>query len=88
VSGYLQTYQAFANRLLVSLDGVHYFASTAIHCPQCNVTLRDDQAYYGHAALLPVLVAQIRRLFAYSAMLWYMEHVDLFNPTSHVIFHF
>ena len=57
VGGYLQPYQAFANNLLVSLDGVHYFASTAMHCAQCNVTLRDDQTYYSHAALLPVLVA-------------------------------
>jgi hypothetical protein len=57
VGGYLQAYQAFANNLLVSLDGVHYFASTAIHCPQCNVTSHDAQLHYSHAALLPVLVA-------------------------------
>jgi len=57
VGGYLQAYQAFANNLLVSLDGVYYFAATAIHCPQCNVTLRDDQTYYSHAALRPVLGA-------------------------------
>jgi len=36
--GYLRPYQAFADNLLVALDGVHYFASTTIHCPQCSVT--------------------------------------------------
>jgi len=57
VGGYLQAYQAFANNLLVSLDGVHYFASAAIHCPQCKVTSHDDQTCDSHAARLPVLVA-------------------------------
>ena len=57
MGGYLQTYQAFANNLLVSLDGVHYFASAEIHSPQCSVTSHDDQTCDSHAALLPVLVA-------------------------------
>jgi hypothetical protein len=55
--GYLQAYRAFANNLLVGLDGVHYFASTTIHCPQCSTSRHGDQIHYSHAALLPVLVA-------------------------------
>ncbi len=55
--GYLQAYQAFANNLLVSLDGVHYFSSQTIHCPQCNAATHGEQVTYSHAALLPVLVA-------------------------------
>lgn len=55
--GYLRPYQAFADNLLVALDGVHYFSSTAIHCPQCSETTHGDQTTYSHVALLPVLVA-------------------------------
>ena len=55
--GYLQPYQAFAGNLLIGLDGVHYFSSTEIHCPQCSVTTHGDQTTYSHVALLPVLVA-------------------------------
>jgi hypothetical protein len=55
--GYLRAYQAFADNLLVGLDGVHYFSSHTLHCPQCTVTQHDDQVTYSHAALLPVLVA-------------------------------
>jgi hypothetical protein len=56
-SGYLQPYQAFADNLLIGLDGVHYFSSSEIHCPQCSVTTHGDQITYSHVALLPVLVA-------------------------------
>lgn len=55
--GYLQAYQAFANNLLIGLDGVHYFSSHTLHCPECRVTQHDDQVTYSHAAILPVLVA-------------------------------
>lgn len=55
--GYLRPYQAFAGNLLVALDGVHYFSSTEIHCPQCSETTHGDQTTYSHVALLPVLVA-------------------------------
>jgi hypothetical protein len=55
--GYLQAYQAFANNLLIGLDGVHYFSSHTLHCPECNVTQHDEQVTYSHSALLPVLVA-------------------------------
>lgn len=55
--GYLQAYQAFANNLLIGLDGVHYFSSHTLHCPECIVTQHEDRVTYSHAALLPVLVA-------------------------------
>ena len=44
--GYLRAYQAFADNLLVGLDGVHYFASHTLHCPQCTVTQHDIMGVY------------------------------------------
>ncbi len=55
--GYLQAYRTFANNLLIGLDGVRYFSSHTLHCPECSVTQHDDQVTYSHAAILPVLVA-------------------------------
>lgn len=55
--GYWRAYQAFANNLLVGLDGVQSFASTTIHCPHWSPSTHGDQVHYSHAARLPVLVA-------------------------------
>ena len=37
-SGHLQTFRAYANTLLVALDGLTYHASTTIHCPAVEAT--------------------------------------------------
>ena len=55
--GDLQAYQTFAHNLLIGLDGVQYFSSHTLHCPECTRTQHGDQVTYSHSALLPVLVA-------------------------------
>jgi len=46
----------FEKSWLVSLDGVVYFTSKAIHCPQCSVSEHDEITLYAHSALVPALV--------------------------------
>jgi hypothetical protein len=43
--------------LLVSLDGTQYFASQALHCPNCLTRqLSNGQTLYYHTAITPVIV--------------------------------
>jgi hypothetical protein len=39
------------------MDATHYFSSQKLHCENCTVHTRGEQAYYAHAAVTPVLVA-------------------------------
>jgi hypothetical protein len=55
--GYLDSYRGIRGTHLVSLDGSQYFSSQEIHCPNCRVTVRDEQTYYSHLVLLAVLSA-------------------------------
>ena len=56
-SGHLQTFRAYANTLLVALDGLTYHASTTIHCPAClERQASQGTVHYYHSALTPVIV--------------------------------
>lgn len=49
-------YRFLGGRLLVGLDGIQYFASTQIHCDQCNHSLVDGKTHYSHRALTALVV--------------------------------
>ncbi len=55
--GHLDAYTGVGGTRLISLDGSQYFSSENIHCPNCRVTLRDEQPHYSHGVLLAVVVA-------------------------------
>ncbi len=55
--GHLADYTGVAGTRLISLDGSHYFSSQKLHCPNCRVTVRDEQPYYSHAVMLAVVCA-------------------------------
>jgi hypothetical protein len=55
--GHLRQHAGYGDTLLVAMDGTHYFASQKLHCDNCTVHNRGEQAYYAHAAVTPVLVA-------------------------------
>ena len=55
-AGVISEYQDRQQRVIVSVDGVEHFSSTAIHCDQCTTrTLRDGQTSYHHAGLAAVI---------------------------------
>lgn len=56
-SGHLQDYKSVAGTYLVSLDGAQHHSSKQVHCEQCRVTIRGEQAYYDHQVLLAMLSA-------------------------------
>ena len=56
-AGVVETYRSVNQTLLLAFDGVQYFSSCAIHCPQCSVRQHANGAVtYSHTALTPVLV--------------------------------
>ncbi len=56
--GKLKSFQVLENTLLIALDGVEYFSSQKIHCPQCSTkTLTNGDSHYSHSAVTPVIVA-------------------------------
>jgi hypothetical protein len=56
-SGYLKQWYVLGKRLAFSLDGVYYFSSQKISCPQCQRQEREDGVVYLHSAVTPVVVA-------------------------------
>lgn len=66
-SGHLQQMRVLDGRLLFSLDGVYYFSSQKISCPNCQTQRTNDgQTLYKHSAITPVVVApQQRHVLAY-----------------------
>lgn len=56
-AGHLADYVGVAGTRLVSLDGSQYFSSQKLHCPNCRITVRDEQPSYAHAVMLAVLCA-------------------------------
>jgi hypothetical protein len=53
----LAHFRVLGDQLLVALDGTNYFASKAIHCPNClSRQLSNGATLYYHAALTPVIV--------------------------------
>jgi hypothetical protein len=57
-SGHLDEFRAYGGTYLMALDGVTYFESETLHCPQC-LTRHDSTGtlHYYHSAVTPVLVA-------------------------------
>jgi hypothetical protein len=56
-SGVIDAYRSVNRTLLIALDGIEYFSSSAIHCPHCSTrTHAHGQVTYFHTALTPVLV--------------------------------
>ena len=57
-NGYLREYLGFAQNMLLSLDGLQYFSSKTIECPNCSRKQnRDGTTTYSHTAIAPVLLA-------------------------------
>jgi hypothetical protein len=54
---YLTAYQGHLGLWLCALDGTQYFSSQQIHCAQCTTRVRNNQTYYSHALVAPILVA-------------------------------
>lgn len=46
----------YRNNLLMAFDGVHYFSSKKISCPNCSTTERNATTTYSHSAITPVIV--------------------------------
>jgi len=53
----LAGHTGIAGTRLVALDGVYYFSSHQIHCPNCTHQEHDGVLSYHHGAIAPVLVA-------------------------------
>ena len=46
-----------ASTWLCTLDGVHFFSSSKIHCQNCTRQEHDGHVHYGHSMVAPALVA-------------------------------
>jgi len=56
-AGVVETYRSVNQTLLLAFDGVEYFSSHAIHCPNCSTRQHaNGSVTYSHTALTPVLV--------------------------------
>jgi hypothetical protein len=56
-SGHLSQWQVLDKRLALSLDGVYYFTSQKISCPQCQTKeMAEGSILYTHSAITPVVV--------------------------------
>lgn len=61
-AGVLRDYYYWGQFVIVSMDGVEHFCSTAIHCPHCTTrTHRNGEGSYHHAGLAAVLVHPAHR---------------------------
>ena len=50
---WLQHYQIFGARYLITLDGSRYFSSEAVHCAHCLTTTKNGTTRYHHAFCRP-----------------------------------
>ena len=56
-AGILIDYKYWQEYVVVSVDGVEHFSSTAVHCPSCTTrTFRNGKISYHHGALAAVIV--------------------------------
>ena len=55
--GHLDRYRGVGGTRLISLDGSQYFSSQEIHCPNCRVSVRDEQTHYSHLVMMAVVCA-------------------------------
>lgn len=57
-SGELEALRSFGEPLLVAMDGVKYFSSYSIHCPECSTqTDKDGTVRYFYGVVTPVIVS-------------------------------
>ncbi|MBK8986358.1 MAG: hypothetical protein IPM39_09795 [Chloroflexi bacterium] len=42
--------------MLVGIDGIQFFSSTKVHCPQCSQQVREGVTHYHHRALTALVV--------------------------------
>jgi hypothetical protein len=57
----LSSLRAFADNLLLAMDGTEYFGSSKIQCPHCSSRgLKQGEEYYFHAVVTPVIVSPHR----------------------------
>jgi hypothetical protein len=54
--GVIERYRTLADKVLLAFDGVTYFSSSTLHCPQCSQSSHAGHTVYSHSALTPVLV--------------------------------
>lgn len=54
--GVIEHYRVLEGKVLLALDGVTYFSSPALHCPQCTQRSHAGRTVYSHSAVTPVLV--------------------------------
>ena len=54
--GVIERYRTLADKVLLAMDGVTYFSSSTLHCPQCSQRVQAGHTVYSHSALTPVLV--------------------------------
>lgn len=52
----LDDYRVLGGRLLVGIDGIRYFSSSKIHCPQCSRSRNGETVRYHHQALTALVV--------------------------------
>lgn len=55
--GHLERYRGVDGTRLISLDGSQYFSSQEIHCPNCHVSVRDEETYCSHMVMMAVVCA-------------------------------
>lgn len=56
-AGVIDTYRSVQQTILIALDGIEYFSSSALHCPHCSTrTDAHGHVTYYHTALTPVIV--------------------------------
>ena len=53
----LAQHTGIADTWLCALDGVYYFSSDTIHCPNCTRQQHEGRIRYSHGLIAPVLVA-------------------------------
>jgi hypothetical protein len=54
--GTVAKFRVLDERLLVGVDGIQFFSSSKIHCPQCGRQEKDGQTRYNHRALTALVV--------------------------------
>lgn len=61
-TGIARDYRWLDKYLLISLDGVHYFRSTKVHCENCQSwTIQNGEPVYQHSMLAAVMVHPLKK---------------------------
>jgi hypothetical protein len=56
-SGELAAFRSYRDRFLIVLDGVQYFSSEEISCPNCSHRTKEEETTYFHTVITPVIAA-------------------------------